>query len=135
MIRLAVICLPFLAMACASVPEPVNIDEIPAFESVPAPLAAGSCGDRRWERHEAWQEGLPNGVTLGAINEALYQSEERKLGCDEVVFAVRSHSPLEIWVMCERDTDTSFNTYTSFNTENSEVSDLMLNFTGCDARR
>jgi hypothetical protein len=124
MIRLAVICLPFLAMACASAPEPDAYDfaSLPASDRVPSPIPdyrpseiVTLSGDYdppveivvdRTLRH--WRFDRPPGLSDAVLNAALdtYASRSRvepqhPAWCEFGAFTVRSHEPLELWITCD----------------------------------
>jgi hypothetical protein len=129
MIRLAVICLPLLAMACASAREPEAYDyaSLPASEHVPHPQPAYSpsetitlSGDYEppveivVDRNlRYWRFDRPPGLSDAELNAALdvyaqsFRTEPRTTEphhpnwCEFGAFAVRRHEPLELWITCD----------------------------------
>ena len=140
MIRLALICLPFLAMACASAPEREAIDysEMQALEApLNWPGRDNHCGhfqsgyDESWDSFDAigladrfpnWRSGLPL-----EISEQTFWREFVS-GCQAQYFAIRSHDPLEFWLMCDGSTPQ----ISAYRTETDTFTDSRIMITACD---
>jgi hypothetical protein len=100
MIRLAVIYLPFLAMACASADEPVGILGLPELHQLPS-FYGPNCQRGRQYWSESWQRGLPPSISSDEINAAIQSPTTPNAGCNVQAFAIRQYEPPEYWLLCE----------------------------------
>lgn len=99
MIRLAVLCLPFLAMACASADEPDSFSSLPELEQLPS-FYGPNCQRGRQYWSDDWQRGLPPDVSRTEIAASVRTQAAPNATCDAQAFAVRRRHPLEYWILC-----------------------------------
>lgn len=97
--RLALICLPFLAMACASADVPDSNSSLPELQQMPS-FYGPNCQHGRQYWSEDWQRGLPPGVSNEEVAASI-RSTASNTQCNVQAFAVRQREPLEYWLLCE----------------------------------